>query len=55
MDAEVPGFPLFVWYGRRVGVLVSVNYRMFWALDIERWRVHVCAGPLEVSVWMLAR
>ncbi len=51
--ADVPGFSLLEWYGRRAGLLVSLNYRLFWSLDFDRARrhLHVCAGPLEVSAW----
>lgn len=40
------------YYGRRFGIIVTFNARLFWAWDRHGPRhLHVCAGPLEVSLW----
>ncbi len=51
---EIPGFDVLAWYGTRAGLIVSINYRFFWALDVFRAgrHIHICLGPLEVSAWV---
>ncbi len=38
-------------YGKCFGLIVTFNARMFWAWDRRDRHLHLCAGPLEVSVW----